>query len=240
MEDGKMALADGFDAVAGMMSDSDVVGRVLAGDPASFELIMRRYNRRLFRIARGILRNETDAEDVVQDAYIRAYENLEQFRAKGPLSAWLAKITINEALGRLRSADVAKDSISLDDPNRREEANYMAEMISAGPSPEQSAARGELRRLLESAIDGLPEIYRLVFILCGVEEFTVAEAAECLELEPATIKTRYHRARKILRGHLSNLVESTAGEVFPFAGERCDRIVAGVFRRLGIRGRNEP
>ena len=230
-----MNLADGFE---GMIPDSDVVRRVLEGDTASFELIMRRYNRRLYRIARGVLRNETDAEDVVQDAYIKAYENLGQFQGKGPLSAWLAKITVNKALGRLRGKDIFRGGISLDDPEEREEANYMADLISSMPSPEQSAARAELRRLMESAIDALPDAYRMAFILCGVEELSVAETADCLDVEPATVKTRYHRARKILQQHLSSLVDSTAAEVFPFDGERCDRIVSGVFRRLEKHDRN--
>lgn len=227
-----MALADGLNDSANMTPDTEIVKRVLAGDLSSFELVMRRYNRRLYRIARGVLRNEADAEDAVQDAYVRAYENLEQFRGKGPLSAWLAKIVVNEALGRLRRSGGAKDGISLDEPDEREVANYMADLISGMPSPEQNAARGEMRRLLESAIDALPEVYRLVFMLCGVEEMSVAETAECLGIQSATVKTRYHRARKILQQSLSSLADATAGSVFPFAGERCDRIVAGVFRRL--------
>src|SRR5512143_3120956 len=128
MEVSEMALADGFNFSTGMVPDMYVVKRVLEGDTASFELIMRRYNRRLYRIARGVLRNEADAEDAVQDAYMRAYENLYQFQEKGPLSAWLAKITVNEALGRLRRSNAGKDSISLDDPQEREVANYMAEL----------------------------------------------------------------------------------------------------------------
>lgn len=232
-----MALGVGVDASTGMVSDMDIVKRVLEGDTASFELIMRRYNRRLYRIARGILRSETDAEDTVQDAYIRAYENLERFLGTGTLAAWLAKITVNEALGRLRRTGIARCSISLDAAEEREEANFMAGLTHSGPSPEQSAARGEVRRLMESAIDALPDAYRTVFILCGVEEMSVAETADCLGVEPATVKTRYHRARKILQQHLASLVDSTAGETFPFAGERCDRIVAGVLRRLEFRGR---
>lgn len=220
-----------------MMSDPDIVGRVLGGDIACFELIMRRYNRLLYRIARGVLRNEADAEDAVQNAYLTAYEKLGQFQGKGPLSAWLTRITINEALRRLRRTDVAEESISLDDPNQKEEANFMAYLSSTVPSPEQSAARGELRRLMESAIDTLPEAYRMVFILCGVEEMSIAETAYCLEVKPATVKTRFHRARNILKQNLSSLVDSAAGEAFPFAGERCDRIVAGVLRRLELRGR---
>ena len=221
-------------------SDQDTIRRILEGDKASFELIMRRYNQRLYRIARGILRSEAEAEDTVQDVYIRAFQNLERFLGKGPLSAWLAKITVNEALGRLRRSNSTKDSISFDDEREMEEANFMASSISNLPNPEQSAARGELRRLLESVIDSLPEVYRLVFILCGVEEMSVAETADCLEIEPATVKTRYHRARKILQQNLSSLVDATTGEVFSFAGERCDRIVAEVFRRLAIHDQKSP
>jgi RNA polymerase sigma-70 factor, ECF subfamily len=240
MEDRDMNQAGDFNFAEGMKSDQDIIRRVLEGDTSNFELIMRRYNQRLYRIARGILRNEADAEDTVQDAYIRAYENLERFLGKGPLSAWLAKITVNEALGRLRRSNSAKDSISLDDSRDMEEANFMASSISSLPSPEQSAARGEVRRLLESVIDSLPEVYRLVFILCGVEEMSVAETADCLEIEPATVRTRYHRARKILQQNLSSLVDSGAGEVFAFAGKRCDRIVAGVFRRLNLHDQKLP
>ena len=221
----------------GTASDTDIIQRVLAGDTTSFELIMRRYNRRLFRIARSVLRNDADAEDVVQDAYIRAYEHLAGFEGKGAFSAWLAKIALNEALGRLRGADAAGNQVSFDDPEESEEANYMANLITTLPSPEQNAARGEVRHLLEAAIDALPDAYRLTFILCGVEEMSVAETADCLDVEPATVKTRYHRARNILRQQLSGLVDSTAGEAFSFDGERCDRIVSGVFLRLESRKR---
>lgn len=227
-----MASTDDLKRAAGMASDRDIIQRVLDGDTASFELIMRRYNRRLYRIARSVLRNDADAEDVVQDAYIRAYEHLPSFAGKGAFSAWLAKIALNEALGRLRGADSARNHISFDDPEESEEANYMATVISNLPSPEQYAVRGEVRSLLESAIDALPDAYRMAFILCGVEEMSVAETADCLDVEPATVKTRYHRARNILRHQLSSLVDSSAGEVFSFDGERCDRIVAGVFLRL--------
>jgi RNA polymerase sigma-70 factor (ECF subfamily) len=233
-----MAMTEDFNVSSGEIPDQDVVDRVRNGDGDSFELIMRRHNRRLYRIARGILRNDVEAEDAVQEAYVRAYENLDRFKGDGPFSAWLAKITVNEALGRLRRAGSAKNSLSLDDPERGDEVNSMAELTFSGPNPEQSVAREEFRRLLESAIDALPETYRLVFILRGLEEMSVAETADCLEVEAATVKTRYHRARKMLQQSLAGLVEATAGEAFPFAGERCDRIVAGVFRRLGIRGQH--
>lgn len=215
-------------------SDRDVIQSVLAGNSARFEVIMRRYNRRLYRIARSILRNEADAEDVVQEAYIRAYEHLGRFEGTGTLSAWLAKITANEALGRLRG-DGIRSMMSFDDPAEREEASFMASLISTLPSPEQNAAQAEMRHLLETAIDALPDTYRMAFILCGVEEMSVAETADCLDIEPATVKTRYHRARKILQQQLSALVDSSAGELFSFDGERCDRIVSGVFLRMKSR-----
>jgi len=215
------------------VSDRQAVDRVLQGDTGSFELIMRRHNRRLYRIARGILRSEAEAEDAVQESYVRAFEKLEDYRGNGPFSAWLAKIAVNESLGRVRRAGSAK-TLPLDDPERTEETNFMAGLTFTGPDPEQSAAREELRRVLETAIDALPETYRLVFILRGVEEMSIDETAACLELEAGTVKTRYHRARKILQQHLAGMVEATAAEAFPFAGERCDRIVAGVLRRLGI------
>lgn len=231
-----MRMTDEAGSTSATLPDRQVVDRVLQGDGASFELIMRRHNRRLYRIARGILRNETEAEDAVQAAYVRAFEKLEEYRGTGPFSAWLAKIAVNEALGRLRRAGPATN-VSLDDPEHEEEANFMVELTDYGPSPEQSAARGEFRRLLETAIDALPDAYRLVFILRGAEEMSVTETAACLELAEATVKTRYHRARKILQQHLAGMVDASAAEVFPFAGERCDRIVAGVFERLGIRVR---
>ncbi|UFS68806.1 RNA polymerase sigma factor [Geomonas sp. RF6] len=226
-----MAPLDAVD-VSTMVSDQEVVRRVLAGDTASFELIMRRYNRRLFRIARGVLRNDADAEDVVQDSYLQAYEKLEQFSGKGPLSAWLARITVNEALSRLRHGLKVTDLLSFDDEKEGEEANFMAEPVHTLPTPEQTAARGEIRRLLESAIDLLPDHYRMVFVLCGIEEMSVAETAEILAVEPATVKTRYHRARNILRENLAQVVDDHAVEVFPFDGARCDRIVTNVLRRL--------
>jgi len=223
----------------GATTDEEIARRVLAGDAASFELLMRRHNRRLYRIARGVLRNEADAEEVVQDAYLRAYENLERFEGKGPLSAWLAKITVNEALGRLRRRGMPAD-LSFDVPEEREEANLMAGMISSTPSPEQNAARGEVRRLLESAIDALPDAYRMAFMLFGVEGMSVAETAACLEVEPATVKTRYHRARQLLQQRLSDLMDATVGEVFPFDGARCDRIVFGVLRTIENHEPNWP
>lgn len=220
-----------LDSNSGMISDREIVQRVIGGDTASFELLMRRYNRRLYRIARSVLHNEADAEDVVQEAYVRAFEHLDRYQGTGAFPAWLAKITVNEALGRLRS-DKERNYLSFDNPEESEEANYMATLNSTLFSPEMNAAREEVRHLLESAIDALPDSYRMVFVMCGVEEMSIAETSDCLGVEPATVKTRYHRARKILQQQLSSLVDTRAGEAYSFDGERCDRIVSGVFLRL--------
>ena len=232
-----MSQVAGLDS-SNAVSDLEIVRQVLEGDTGRFELIMRRYNRRLYRIARGVLRNDLDAEDVVQEAYLHAYEKLRDYQGRGPLSAWLTKITVNEALGHLRRADAAADSVSLDDPTQSEEANFMAHLTSNPPSPELLAARGEMRRLLESAIDALPEAYRMAFIMCGVEEMSVAETAECLEVEQGTVKSRYHRARQILQQQILGLLDTSSAEVFAFDGVRCDRIVSGVLRRLEGRYRD--
>ncbi len=228
-----MAIESESDPAPVTISDREMAERIQQGDVASFELIMRRHNRRLYRLARGILHDEADAEDVVQETYVRAFERLADFQGKGPLSSWLAKIAVNEALQRLRRVRPAR-FLSLDDPARTEEVNHMAELTVAGPSPEQSAGREEFRRVLETAIDALPEVCRMVFILRGVEEMSIKETATCLGLETGTVKTRFHRARRILQQNLAGMADATVTEVFPFAGERCNRIVAGVFRRLGI------
>jgi RNA polymerase sigma-70 factor (ECF subfamily) len=237
MEDTEMTQQANFDKYSAA-SDMDVVQQILGGDLNSLELIMRRYNQRLYRIARGVVLNDMDAEDVVQEAYIHAYENLAQFQAKGPLYLWLAKITLNEALKHLRGTKGGRNSISFDDPVHTEEANHMADLITSLPTPEQDVARRELNRLLESAIGTLPDAYRMVFIFRGVEEMSVEDTAECLDIEPATVKSRYHRARRLLQQQLSGLIDSNAGGVYSFDGIRCDRIVSGVFTRLANRNRN--
>ncbi|GFO66655.1 RNA polymerase sigma factor [Geomonas limicola] len=228
-----MAEKGGLDMTAAL-SDGEIVRQVLEEDPRRFELIMRRNNRRLYRIARGLLQSDADAEDAVQDAYVHAYQKLGEYQGTGPLSAWLAKITVNVALGRLRRAEPAGEGVSFDDPIRSEEANYMAQLSNTPPSPELLAARGEMRRILENAIDALPEAYRMAFIMCGVEEMSVAETAQCLGVEQNTVKTRYHRAKKILQQQLLELLDTSAVDAFSFDGVRCDRIVHKVLLRLEI------
>jgi RNA polymerase sigma-70 factor, ECF subfamily len=207
---------------------------VRAGDPAGFEMIMRRHNRRLYRLARGILRNDSEAEDVVQEAYVRSYEKLDDFVGPNGFGAWLGKIVVNEALGRLRRRGRV---ISLDDHVKGFDGSMayprIETMIASQPDPERLAASGELRRLIESAIDTLPDDFRTVFVLRTVEGLSVSETAQCLSIPPATVKTRFHRARRLLQGVLGTRLDTLLPSAFAFAGQRCDQVVAAVVGRLG-------
>jgi RNA polymerase sigma-70 factor (ECF subfamily) len=212
------------EALTAAMPDAEIVARVLAGDTALFELLMRRYNRLLFRLARGIVRDDDEARDVVQAAYVRAYYHLDQFRGPAGCKAWLARIAINEALGRARHAppftDIEQHVLLLPDLAERE--------------PESAASSRDLLRVLQPAIDRLPAEFRQVFILRGVEQLTVAETAELLDIKPATVKTRFHRARRLLQELLHRKLDDVARDAFPIGGPRCDEIVAAVLARLRL------
>lgn len=219
---------------AAALADAGLVTRVRAGDPAGFEKIMRRHNRRLYRLARGILRNDSEAEDVVQEAYVRSYEKLDDFVGPNGFGAWLGKIVVNEALGRLRKRGRV---ISFDDHVKGfdggADCHRVETMIAPQPDPERLAASGELRRLIEDAIDTLPDDFRTVFVLRAVEGLTVFETAQYLSILPATVKTRFHRARRLLQAALGAQLDTLMPSTFAFAGRHCDRIVAAVLRRLG-------
>jgi RNA polymerase sigma-70 factor (ECF subfamily) len=202
--------------------DAEVVGRVLAGDSALFELVMRRYNRLLFRLARGIVRDDDEARDVVQAAYVRAYYHLAQFRGPAGFKAWLARITVNEALGRVRRAPPPVPG----DPH----VSTLPDL--AEDEPERAAAGRDLLRILQSAIDRLPGDFRQVFMLRGVEQLSVAETAELLDLNPATVKTRFHRARRMLQQALQSQLDDVVRDTFPLGGLRCDAIVDSVLARI--------
>ena len=216
-------------------SDVDLAARAANGDEQAFEAIMRRHNRLLFRTARSILKNDAETEDALQEAYLRAWRALAGFRADAKLSTWLVRIVINESLGRLRrrgaqvipldaALDVALDvaghepeALMEDDPDQR---------------PDRVAMRAEVRRLMEARIDTLPDAFRTVFMLRAVEELSVEEVAVALEIPEATVRTRFFRARGLLREGLSRDVDLAIGDAFSFAGARCDRIVAGVLAKL--------
>lgn len=193
-----------------------------------FEALMRRHNRMLFRTARAILRDDAEAEEALQEAYLKAYRSMDQFRGDSKLSTWLVRITANEALMRLRKRVRRAEIVDLfpSAPEPEEAA------IERREQPESLAARGQLRTLLESKIDALPEAFRTVFILRGLEEFSVEETASALEIPEATVRTRFFRARSLLREALSSEIDLVFDEAFGFAGERCDRVVAHVLARL--------
>jgi len=215
------------------LSDQEVVRRVIEGEPALFEILMRRYNRRLFRVTRSIVTNELEAEDIVQDAYVRAYEHLNQLEGRARFSTWLTKIAIYEAYARVRRTDYKKvDSISLLEGEG-------LDVKSKGRDPEQQTYDGELKMVLEKAFDALPDDYRSVFMLREIEGLSTAEAAECLEISEENVKTRLHRARALLQRELYSLAATNENAAFQFLGDRCDRIVARVLQRIlsGNRGR---
>lgn len=211
-------------------SDDEVaVAEVLAGDVASFERIMRRYNQRMFRTVRSILGDDHEAEDVVQEAYVRAYEHLSQFAGRAKFSTWLTKIAVHEALARRRrSARV--EIIDLSDPENATMSPHIA-----GHHAEDEASRKELGPILTSAVDALPDDLRTVFALRMIEELDTEETANCLELSEENVKVRLHRARALLRKRLDHTLGIGVRELYQFDGERCDRIVRAVLTRLASR-----
>lgn len=206
------------------LRDEDLVTRILAGETALFEIIMRRYNQRIYRAARAILRDDLRAEDVMQAAYVRAYEHLGQFAGRAPFGAWLTRIAVNEALGRLRNQKHYDE--------QEGEGDRMDRFASPALDPEQAAASSETRRLLESLIEGLPEGNRTVFVLRDVEGMSTAETSEALNITEENVKVRLHRARVALRSGLSAYAFSETRNAFAFHAVRCDRVVRNVFQQL--------
>lgn len=222
-------------------SDLDLTLRARGGDAAAFELIMRRHNRLLFRAARGIVADDAEAQDVVQDAYLRAFTSLDSYRGDAALGTWLARIAINVALDvqRRKGRTVPIDETpEMNDEPAAEHA--MSFVDTRNESPDAAAERGQLRALLQAAIERLPPIYRSVFILRAVEEKSVEETAFCLGVSADVVKTRYLRARALLRDALGAQLEAHAHDVFAFAGERCDAVVNHVIAALHAQGLIRP
>lgn len=212
-------------------SDLALARRVAARDTAAFELLMRRYNATMFRTARAILRDDTEAEDALQDAYLRAFDAIGSFRGDAKLSTWLARIVANEALMRVRKNARRAEIVPIQAGVSAEEIDQVAD-TAMHQTPESSAQRREMRRLLETEIDALPDDYRAVFVLRAVEELSVEETAAILAIPHATVRSRLFRARSVLRERLATKLDLACAEAFSFAGERCDRIVANVLRRI--------
>jgi RNA polymerase sigma-70 factor (ECF subfamily) len=196
---------------------------------------MQRHNRRLFRVARSVVDDDAEAEDVVQEAWVRAFTHLDGFRGEARLSTWLTRIALNEALGRLRQRRVTVGLNDIDAIDDQGETRVIYLPSAARESdPEAAAARAEVRQLLERAVDQLPDAFRTVFVLRDIEEMSTEETAAHLGLRPETVKTRLHRARRLLRQSLARTLSDAAGEVFPCAGARCARITEAVLERLRL------
>lgn len=200
-------------------ADEDIVRRVQAGERELFEVLMRRHNPRVYRVARALAADEAEAEDIMQEAYVRAFSHIDRFEGRARFSTWLTRITLNEALGRRRSAR----------PFAEADLDAMTDRSS---SPEESASAAQIVALLERAITDLPEHFRVVFVLRAAQQLSVRETAECLGIEEETVRTRYFRARALLRDALSGHAEALAPRMFDFHLERCDRVVAAVLSRL--------
>jgi RNA polymerase sigma-70 factor (ECF subfamily) len=210
------------------LGDAALVGLARRRDEAAVRELVRRHNRRLFRVARGVLRDDAEAEDVVQETWVRAFIGLDRFRGEASLATWLTRIALNEALGRLRRRRPRAALAALDEKG----STIMLPL----PGPEVEAGRAQIRQVLERAVDALPEPFRLVFVLREVEGLSVAEAAALLAIRPETVKTRLHRARRLLRRSIEAMLSAGFADIFPFDGDRCANMAERVVARLRTGG----
>ncbi|TAN11319.1 MAG: RNA polymerase sigma factor [Burkholderiaceae bacterium] len=223
-------------------TDLALVQRAASGDVRAFDLLMHRHNQRLFRAARGILHDDAEAEEAIQDAWWNAYQHFKEFRADSEPLTWLTRIAINESLARLRRNKSRAAVIQpLDASDESEDRPSQEERMPAPESirPENQVARKQLRGLIESRVNELPDKYRSVFMLRGIEGMEFGDVASLLGLSPATVRVRFMRARGLLRKALQGDMDFSASDAFEFAGARCDRVVAGVHARLkaaGVKG----
>lgn len=220
-----------FDVAA--LGDETLVELARRGDEDAIRILIKRHNRRLFRVARGVVRDDSEAEDIVQETYVRAFIRLDSFRGEAQLSTWLTRIALNEALGRMRRRRPLAELAELDAGSGSDEGRLaMFQPSLVTPSPETEAARGQVRLVLEQAIDCLPELFRLVFILRDVEGMNIEETSAHLSIKPETVKTRLHRARKLMRAVIAEKLSTSFGEIFPFDGARCASMADRVVERL--------
>lgn len=214
------------------MDEAGLVRLAQAGDREAFRVIMQRGNQRLFRVARGVVRDEVEAEDVLQEAWVKAFAAIGGFRSEAGIMTWLTRIVLNEARGRLRRR---RPTVELEAVEAAQmEAGQVIRFPGAfgSASPEADAARAQIRGLIEQAVDELPEAFRMVFILRDIEECSIEETAATLGIKPETVKTRLHRARRLLREALDARLASATAGAFPFLGPRCERITGAVLARL--------
>jgi RNA polymerase sigma-70 factor (ECF subfamily) len=209
--------------------ESSIIRRIVAGDRHAFELLMRQSNRRLYRLARAVLRDDAEAEDALQDAYLAAYRSLERFRGESSLATWLARLVLNECLGRARRDKRRQNVIPLVN------ADAEIDTVPAGDSdlPDRVAQRAQMRALLEAKLDELPEDFRVVFVLRSVEEMSVEDTAQCLGIPEATVRSRHFRAKGLLRESLAREIDLAERDLFEFGGSHCDGVIRRVLARLG-------
>lgn len=218
--------------------DPTLMRRMAGGDHIAFELLMRRHNRRLFRLARATLRNDAEAEDALQEAYLAAYRSCRQFRGDAAPATWLYRLVLNECLSRIRR-QARRDKVA---PMQRTQETSELDTMAANKdnSPENMLMRAEMRSMLERELDAMPEIFRQVFVLRCVEEMTVEETADCLDIPEATVRSRLFRARGMLCRAMARNIDMAQHDVYEFGGAHCDRLVGRVFLQLRGRGLTEP
>jgi RNA polymerase sigma-70 factor (ECF subfamily) len=214
------------------LAEAELVALAHAGHRDGFRVIMQRGNQRLFRVARAIVRDDVEAEDVLQEAYARAFAKFDTFRGEAGVLTWLTRIVINEARGRLRKRRLTVGVEQLEAAQASGGEVIMFPTSPAAQNPEADVARAQIRRMLEHAVDDLPESFRTVFILRDVDDCSIEETAAALGIKPETVKTRLHRARRLMRKALDEKLAATMTEAFPFLGARCQRITDAVLARL--------
>jgi RNA polymerase sigma-70 factor (ECF subfamily) len=213
---------------AASADEAAIVRRVAGGDRAAFEVLMRRYNRRLYRLARASLHDETEAQDALQDAYLSAFRSIGQFRGDSQLSTWLSRLVINECLGRQRRSNRRQNVV----PIVSSDSETVASVADDGDLPDKEAGRAQMRAVLERKVSELPDIYRVVFVLRSVEELSVEETARCLDLTEETVRSRHFRAKSLLRESLAKDLDLAEQDLFEFGGTHCDQTIANVLARL--------
>lgn len=213
-------------------SDLDLVSRAQARDAGAFRAIMRMHNQKLYRLARSIVRNDSEAEDIVQETYVTAFAHLASFRGEASLSTWLSRIAINEALGRLRRGRRAAQVITSEPASDAQIIPFPLAVSS--DDPERNMAQRQILTLVEQATDALPDAYRTVFVARVIEGLSIDETADLLDIKPQTVKTRLHRARELVRKQIDEQIGPIMLDAFPFAGKRCERLSNAVMKRLGL------
>jgi RNA polymerase sigma-70 factor (ECF subfamily) len=206
-----------------VLADEEIVRRIKDGDTYLFEIIMRRYNQRLFRVIRAIVKNNSETEDVMQEAYVRAYQHLDQFQGRAKFATWLTKIAVYDAYARVR------DGKRISDPD-----DFQERLMTNERSPEEQTLDSELRSLLEVAVDSLPHDYRAVLMMRDIEGLSTTETADCLNITEENVKVRLFRARSLMRRQLLEKVGAATPQAFGFLGNRCDQMVACVLERIKL------